>query len=269
MSTNRHSNEDGYPPKIMDGITHEAYLKRSRKAISAKLKAAKAKLAVVERDLQQLYVRYGPLAVEYDVPALPAQDGTLIPADFDEHRRRFNAFLGAEVACYITSAGLLMLLTYLNFNFPLEWQLVIVASSFLIIWKLLPALLEAAFNVTIDKPASIKPIKRTLLVGGVLALGGLIAFSLTRASDEAVGFTAMVYQNSLTVAELGFGLCAASLSILKKFYGWPRTATKKFEKYVKTADDLRAEIDDLSSRLSTYSSGLIRPSEESDENHVN
>jgi hypothetical protein len=262
-------NHEDYQPAGGAGRDSNVFFKLQRKAISARLEKANVALTALEKKIAQLLLDFGLLVDIYDVPTILSPDGIPRPTEFTEHRRLYDFYRNAEWASYFASIVLLVLLTHLNFAFAWELKILIVAAVFVVVWKLFPALLAAAFNVKTKVPESIKPVKWTLLVGGVLAVGGLVGFSLTRASDEVVGLIAMIYQNALTVAELGFGICAANFNILKKFYSWSLLAATDYDNWTEQANKLRAEHAELSAQLSKQSSKVITPETEEGENHVN
>ncbi len=240
------------PPDRTAGTLADPFTRMQVNAISRDLEEQTRQLAKLDEERARGNNTYLDLATIYGVPMVSESGSVPRPGRFGEHQRLHNGFLGAEIASLLANGVLLTFLTFSYMSIPWQAKIAAIAGLFAIIWQVVPAILETRFSIKTTEPESIRPIKHVLLVGGVFAFGGLAAFYVGRASDETEGMVSMLYNNSLTLAEIGFGICAACFTILRKFYSWSLTHTARYEELTARADKLRASIASLKERLAAY-----------------
>lgn len=240
------------PPDRTAGILADPFTRMQVNKISRDLEKEMRELAKVDEKRTRGNNTYLELATIYGAPMVSESGGVPRPERFAEHERLHSGFLGAEIASLLANLVLLTFLTFSYMSIPWQAKIAVIAGLFAVIWQVVPAILETRFNIKTTEPESIRPIRQVLLVGGVFAFGGLAAFYVGRASDETEGMVSMLYNNSLTLAEIGFGICAACFAILRRFYSWSMTHTARYDKLTARADKLRASIATLRERLAAY-----------------
>jgi hypothetical protein len=238
-----------YPPASGGNAAAAAHFDKQEKEDRAALEKKKIQLEEREENRGQLRLNFGEHAKPYGITLVIDADGLPRPTEIPEHRQKFNLFGRSEWVVSLASLFLLIYLTVQNIELPWYWQVLIAVVTFIVFWQWLPAPFETGFDVKQKIPTSIKPIEIILIVSGSLALLGLLGYSVTRASDDTEGTTALIFRNTLTLAEVGFALSAASLNILRRFYSWSILAARDDQTLTTNINELRLEIAELSARL--------------------
>ena len=222
-STNNNNHQSTTnPDRAARGIS-----RYKEKLHSQQLDEATAELKSLTDERDQLYFEFNLLAevhghhtvAEGDVPP---------PTEFAEHRRKYNAYFGTEIVCYFVSLLLLAAQTWLTLSYEWPIKVAIVVAGFLVVWQLFPAIILTAFEVDQRRKDSIKPVKVTLLLAAIIATGGVIAFAVTRSSDDESGAWVVVYNNALVAAEIGFAICGACAQVMKDFYSWSILQSRRY-----------------------------------------